>query len=795
MIAPRWRKVVRDATTHLPRTLLVAVAIATSLAGAGSILTSWALVRRATQEGYLAANPAAATLHIDVPDKVHGTADSALLARVRAVPGVREAQWRRTISRPVFVQGSWRPALLFATDAPQAHRIGVLRGAGGQWPPTEGTIAIERSSLEVAGTFVGDTLTFATGATETRQAAVTALVRDVSLAPGWMEHVVYLWASAATLAQLGFETTPNELQLTVTDVHATRVDVRRVALAVRRVLDAAAVTVLDVDVPEPGEHIHAAQMDSLLVTQGAFGVLALLVGAFLVVNLMTAVLAQQGREIGVMKVLGGDHMQLTAMYMVFALGTGVVATTLALPFTLILGRRYAALRAEMLNFDVAPYAIPWWSIAMVVAVGLLLPMAAAWFPVRRATRQTVAESLRDVGLVHDGGARDEPRLARVGGWSRVWVLSMRNAFRQRQRVALTMLTIAGGGSVFVAAGNLRRAVGDSMDLIFGSQHYTFSLRLAEPHDADSLVSAVRGVEGVRAAESWTGARGTLEHDGLQETSFSIVGVPDDTRLLALDIEHGAAFATDGSRSLVVSRSLQRLDARLVPGAQVEIAVSGRRATWTVAGTFEGGPAPVAYTSAAALAKARSDVRRGSVMVATDYPGVATQVDLIQRVRAALASAGMVVASSQLVEEQRRVTEDHLLMVVQFLTVMGWVMIVVGGMGLASTMGLAVLERTREIGVMRAIGARHGTLVTLIEGEGLVIALLGWAIAIPISLPMSAALAEAFSRIMLRVPIYWVPDWRSVLQWLGVVMVTAVVACAWPALRATRVTVSRALTYE
>ena len=65
---------------------------------------------------------------------------------------------------------------------------------------------------------------------------------------------------------------------------------------------------------------------------------------------------------------------------------------------------------------------------------------------------------------------------------------------------------------------------------------------------------------------------------------------------------------------------------------------------------------------------------------------------------------------------------HLLMVADFLGVMAWVMIAVGGLGLASTMSLAVLERTREIGVMRAIGARHGAIHLIIQVEGLVIAL-------------------------------------------------------------------------
>jgi putative ABC transport system permease protein len=800
MIAPRWAKVGRDLTVHLPRTVLVALAIAASLAGAGTILTSWALIRRTTHEGYLASNPAFATLRLAAAGNAAARpqVDSALLARLRQVPGVRQVQARRTTFLPLLVQGRWRPGVIFAADAPESLAIGTLAAVGGAWPPAEGTLAIERSSLGFSGTFLGDSVAVADSGAEPRLVPVSALVRDVSLAPGWMEHLVYAWATTRTLAQLGLDAAPNELQLTVTDRGATREQVRRVAAAAAQLVRAAGIPVAGVDVPEPGEHVHAAQMDSLMMTQGAFALMALLVGAFLIVNLMAAMLAAQGREIAVMKVLGGRHEQLTAMYLAFALFTGVLATALALPVAVALGRRYATFRAELLNFDVTPFGTPWWSVALLVLVGLLLPLAAAWFPVRRAARQSVADALRDVGLTHDGAAREEPLLARGGGWSRLFVLSVRNAFRRRQRLVLTMLTLAGGGSVFIAAGNLRRAVGDSLDVIFGSQRYTFSVRLAEPHDPDSIAAIVRGVAGVSGAEAWNGARATVGGDdvaGAEGASFSIVGAPANSALLALDLGASAPFPARGARALVVSRTLQREIPSLRTGALVELDINGTRAPWRIAGAFDGGPGSSAYSSAEAVADARGDRRRGSVMVATALTSDASQVELVQRVRAALEAARMPVSSSTLLDESRRVTEDHLLMVVQFLVVMGWVMLVVGGMGLASTMGLAVLERTREIGIMRAIGARHATLITAIEGEGLVIALLGWTAAIPLSVPVSAALAEAFSRIMLRVPVYWTPDAASVAQWLGVVLVTSVVACAWPAARATRVSVARALAYE
>jgi putative ABC transport system permease protein len=165
------------------------------------------------------------------------------------------------------------------------------------------------------------------------------------------------------------------------------------------------------------------------------------------------------------------------------------------------------------------------------------------------------------------------------------------------------------------------------------------------------------------------------------------------------------------------------------------------------------------------------------------------------VRAALDGAGLIVSSTGVVEEARRVTEDHLLTVASFLGVMAWVIIVVGGLGLASTMGLAVLERTREIGVLRAIGARHGRILIIVLVEGLTIGVLSWVLALPLSVPMSVALQWMFGRTMLAVPFTFVPQPAGAAAWLGLVLGVSVVATAWPAIRATRVPTAAALAYE
>ena len=185
----------------------------------------------------------------------------------------------------------------------------------------------------------------------------------------------------------------------------------------------------------------------------------------------------------------------------------------------------------------------------------------------------------------------------------------------------------------------------------------------------------------------------------------------------------------------------------------------------------------------------------SLLVRTRLRSAAAQLDAIQRLRAALTEAGMPVASSQLQSEGRRIAEDHLLMVVDFLGAMAWVMIVVGGMGLASTMGMSVLERTREIGVLRAIGAPASTIQLLVQAEGLVIVVLAWVLSLPLSAPMSLVLADAFGRIMFPVPAQAIPSAATALGWLAIMLGVSLLACAWPARRASRISAARALSYE
>jgi putative ABC transport system permease protein len=614
---------------------------------------------------------------------------------------------------------------------------------------------------------------------------ISGIAHDVSLPPGWMDHVVYGFVTPATLAELGAPASLNEIQIVVRDIGADRDAVRHTASDIKELIERSGKHVTSIDVPVSGQHAHAAQMNSLMMTQGAFGLLTLLVCSFLIVNLISAMLAGQTREIGVMKSLGGSARQIGAMYLGFALLLGILASAIALPAAIAIGRPYASLKADMLNFSIAGVGIPWWAIAIQIVAGCLLPVVAAAIPVVRACRQPVSAALRDTGIATETGSSYLRRRISVPGISRPLLLSIGNAFRRRQRMLLTLLVLATGGAVFLGSENLRSSVRESVDLLFSSERYDVVLRLNDSYPAAQSETAAASVVGVKDVQAIGSMKANVMHtDGMPGNTFTVVALPPNSSMFTPQIEQGRWLDASDRNALVISSALQKDEPTLVPGADVRLTAEGEATQWHIVGV-ESDIQPVAYAPLATLNTLHGNDRAATLLVATTARSAAAQLDVIARLRTALERAGMPVANSRLMSESRHALEDHLVMVVEFLGMMGWVMIIVGGMGLATTMSLAVLERTREIGVMRAIGAPHRTIMSMILIEGLVIAVLGWLVALPLSVPMSSVLAEAFGRVMFAVPVHYLPSASGALLWLLMAVVVSLLACLWPACRATR----------
>ena len=187
-------------------------------------------------------------------------------------------------------------------------------------------------------------------------------------------------------------------------------------------------------------------------------------------------------------------------------------------------------------------------------------------------------------------------------------------------------------------------------------------------------------------------------------------------------------------------------------------------------------------------------RSTSVWLSTMPDDAATQLKVEKQLRDTLNARGMLVANTQTQIQNKQNAENQFGIVTKMLLTMSVLIAAVGAIGLAGTLSINVLERRREIGVMRAIGASSVTIAGIFIGEGLLLGLIAWAVAIPLSIPIGQAFSAVIGQVI-KFEIIYQFSWNGALTWLIIIVVLSVLGSLLPAIRATRVSVRQSLAYE
>jgi putative ABC transport system permease protein len=161
----------------------------------------------------------------------------------------------------------------------------------------------------------------------------------------------------------------------------------------------------------------------------------------------------------------------------------------------------------------------------------------------------------------------------------------------------------------------------------------------------------------------------------------------------------------------------------------------------------------------------------------------------------LERAGFAVTSARTSAELKGLDRTNFGTIASFLIVVAAILAVVGGLGLSGMLGINVLERQREIGVVRAIGARDRDVMRLVLVEGLLAAAMGTALAAPLGLVAGRVLSSAVGELFVGAPLAYTYSLAGLVLWLGLALVIALAASALPARRAMRLRVREVLAYE
>lgn len=722
------------------------------------------------------------------------------------------------------------------TDAPSAGGRQVVRLVEGD-PPAPGEVVLDADTVADGGFEVGDRVDFVTSGAAPRIGATLSGVAEVNEGGG---------LAGASLSI--FETRDaQEYFLDGADAYST------ISVAAADGVEAATLAeTVDDALPDGLEAVTGAQVDeesASVIQEGlgffttfllVFAAIALFVGTFIILNTFSILVAQRAQEMALLRALGASRRQVTRSVLLEAVIVGVVGSTVGIA----LGAGVALLLKVVFSafgFDIggALTLLPR-TVLVCYAVGVIVTMVAAYVPARRAGRVPPVAAMREdaaieqrahrrgeivgAALVAVGviavvlGLRDVlnglflvgggvllvfvgvallapvvggPIIRVVAGWyprafGTVGRLARENALRNPRRTASTasalmiglalMSTIAVVGAS--ANASIERALDDGIraDFIVANAIGTpFSPAIAERAAAIDGVSSVAAVRGTPAGI-----------DG----SFAFLQAFDVNAMSeATDIDLTDGRLDPGDDGMLYPEQAAR-NAGLSVGDEVTVTLPTGDRTATITGLYADNPVIGGSQVVSDAFLDRGGVPPATIMAyVTTTPGadLAAVHEALDEITAEIPT--VTVQDQQEFKDQQRDQVNQLLYIVYALLGLA---ILIAVLGIVNTLALSVIERTREVGLLRAVGMSRRQLRRTIRLESVVIAVLGAVLGIGLGLIFGVSLQRAASGEGLDV--LSIP-WPAIAVFIVVSVVVGVLAAIWPARRAARLDVLRAITSE
>lgn len=803
MIRPRWYKVLADLWGNRVRSSLVIASIAVGLFAIGIILTLHTILQRDMRSGYAAIHPANMEMSVL-------SLRTTTLEKVRGVAGVQNAESARVFNlRAKTRSGEWVTITLNAFPDIKNKKINHPKLEEGNWPPHKRQIAIDRYKLDELGCNVGDWLELELPDGSIRTMQVSGVIQDQSIGAsgsggGFFMAPAQGYISADSLGWLGQPEAYNQLYVAVADHAEDEEHIRLVADRVRKTIEKNGGIVLSQSVRASDNHPNSSYTLAISNVLIVLGALVVVLSGFLITNTFQALLVQQVGQIGIMKTIGGRSQQIIAIYLSLIFIFGVLAFALALPLANWASRGLLKFLAGQINMELQEFRPVPAAALLMLGLALIVPQAAGFLPILNGVRISVQEAtsgIRQTGKT-SRPSRLEQRLLHLRRAPRPLLVSLRNTFRSKGRLALTLITLSLGGAIFIATFNVRTSIDNYVTRVGKYFLADINLTLERPYHVREIQKSLEALPEVKMVEGWASARAEiLRSDNLVADSTTILAPPADSPLVQPILLEGRWVSAGDHNAIAISERFSDILPGIGPGDTLRLRINGQETRWTVVGRFQlvgksGGY--VAYTSFENLNRVLGYANRTNTFrVVASQPGLTLQgqKELGRKIESYLKSQGYNVKEAAAGLTLNENTTTGLDVLTTFLLIMAMLTALVGSIGLMGTMSLNVMERTREIGVLRAIGASNGKVIQIVIVEGLLIGIISWALAFLLSFPISKLMSDAVFMALFDA------SWRSSFTpigsviWLAAALLLSAVASILPARNAARLTIREVLAYE
>ncbi len=733
------RKSIRDLTRRKARTFFTILTLALAVASVG-VLAVPALMAE-SMEREVAANRLP-DVTVTMAPLVLSPAD---LAALRRLPNVADVEPRALLVTRVWSGERRERAVVVGVPDFGRQSVDVVSIDSGV-APGAGEVLTDRNnasrkSFDVAA---GGVARVIGSDGQARRLRVSGVGRNLTngesdLSNDW----ITLYASARTVAELAGRPGVTSLNLRLRD--DSRAAAERTVAAVRDELRArTAFTAYD-DLPtiqEPGSYPGKDGFESLASLFGIITLLALVSALVLVSNTMTTLIGEQTGEIASMKAIGARRRDIRRLYLRTALILGVVGAIVGVALGIALANFVVGYFASLFFGIDAGVSVSVPVVILSLLLGIAGPPLAALPAIRRATRLPLSEALSATGSAVGGQGRLDAALRRLDRIPRSAQIGLRSLGRRKRRNLATVLQVAIAVATLLGLLSIGTGVGETTRQWFDDNDYAVWVQSVQSRPFGAEAEAVsRAAEGVDEVQSWLQNRVRVE--GRDAEAWGLPAQPlMDTRIRE-GRWHTRADVAGAERVAVLGPTLARVTGKGI-GDDVVVVTGNGPSTFRVVGitdnqTDNGGALFLPLTALQEALGAPGAVNNQWITTTSDDHDAIDRVTT--RVEDALAASGEQVGTLVTYDlREKQVAANG--QITTSITILGMLIVAISMVALVNTITMSVLERTREIGMLRSVGARARDVRRIFATEGFAVAVTGWLVGVPLGYGLARALGWA-----------------------------------------------------
>lgn len=536
-------------------------------------------------------------------------------------------------------------------------------------------------------------------------------------------------------------------------------------------------------------------------------VIAMGLSLLLIYTTVTAIITQQTAQIGELKAIGASSRQIVYIYLCLVAAYGLMAALISGPLSVAGANLLRIVLVTRLGLDAGPPHINWAPLGIQLALCVFAPILIALVPILRGARITVREAISSYGLSSTGN-RIDILLARFVWLSRVVSMAISNAFRNPSRLVLTQLALGGAGVTLVGVLSTQATLYyTSGDLMYSIYPFEVQLDSKRPVSLAQLSKAA-DLPGVEQIEAWQTLQVVLETADGHSRALELNGLPLPSQAYQPQLYAGRWLQADDTYALTLVESLAT-QLNITVGDTVKVSIPSRGGGRVWASQREWEVVGIVLEPYLRNLSRFGFAPRDSLMHEAELGQQLTRVQI--QIPAAAGRDAPLIASSlrsfydqqgvemyttmnDTVAERSEMEASNLDVIAMLLLAIAVIMAAVGGVALSGVLQISVLERRREIGVLRAIGATPRVVRSLFVIEGLILGWLSWLVALSFSYPVGLMLSRMLAETI-GISIVYQYSWGGLLFWFVLASLIGVFASLAPAQRAISASVQESLAYE